>query len=219
LEYFLSSYHWLDATRHPFEDKVRELADNVQRLVSASEEKGYTEQKQTTVPTTVPASGEKVKSILLFWIGLLLLVGGIGFITTYSMIGWVSNDYDVNVGVMIICVSFALFGILLTWLSGRQIRYRWFWIGAVVFIYGMTALPTLLNVWYINSEPTPIASTLAFYICIFSVPAIVLGAFCLWRGWPRIGVKHPRVELFSFYAVISIMCLAAIILSVIINQS
>jgi len=210
LEYFLSSYHWLDATKHPFEDKVKELADNVQRLVSASGDKEYAEQKQMTIPTT----GEKINSILLFWIGFLMLVGGIGFITIFGIVGFAKDDYDVNGGVIIICASFALFGILLTWLASRQIRYRWFWVGAVVFAYGMTALPTLLNVWYYYSEPTPIPSTLAIYICVFAVPAIALGAFCLWRGWPRIEVRHPRTELSSFYAVTLILCLATIIFSV-----
>ena len=214
LEYFLSSYHWLDAANRPLESCLNQLADTIERLLQPLEEQSSAEKKRDIALTGKPAAGEKINSILLFWIGLLILVGGIGFITVFGIVGFAKDDYDVHGVVIIICASFALFGILLTWLASRKIRYRWFWVGAMVFIYGMTALPTLLNVWYLFSEPNPIPSTLAIYICILSVPAIVLGIFCLWRGWPRMGVKHPRVELFSFYAVTSIMCLAAIIISV-----
>jgi len=68
LEYFLSSYHWLEATNLPLEASSKQLADTIERLLLPPEEQFSAEKKREAVK---PVAAEKKEHPAWFWLGLL----------------------------------------------------------------------------------------------------------------------------------------------------
>ena len=197
LEYYLSSYHWLDATRRPFETYLGQLADTVERLLSPPEVLRAEGPRRGAAPGAVPVPAERRQHPFWFWLGLLLLVGGLGMFIGLLMPFIASDGRDVpGEIVFFVTLPFALLGILSIWLSRRRVRHSWFWPGSVMFAYGLASVPGWLIQWINYSSFS--ADELPIMIGAFSVPFIIVGAFFLWKGWPRSGVKHPRGEVSAF---------------------
>lgn len=221
LEYFISSHHWLDAANRPLEESLKRLADAVERLVQPREDLPYTEAIEDAVPAAVPTPAGKpapaeaapqpetiAKAAIItraetnthpirFWLGLLVFIGGIAMLTLIPLVIICGDDFHNADTSLSLAAFFTLLGIFLVWLSGRGIRNRWFWPGMVMFIYGLGSLPVWLNSFKLPGFPHD-SGQLILALFLFSIPFIIVGAFCLWRGWPRLGVRRPRGEAYGF---------------------
>ncbi len=238
LEYFISSHHWLDAANRPLEEGLKRLADAVGHLISPREDLPYTEAIQDAVPAAVPSPAgipaladaapqtEPISQAAIstraelkthpvrFWLGLLLFIGGIGMLTLFLLL-IVSGDDTLTTDnaktSLSLAAFFTLLGVFLVWLSGRGIRNRWFWPGMVMFIYGLASVPMWLQVFHFTGFPHD-SGQLMLTILLLSIPCIIVGAFCLWRGWPRLGVRRPRGEVSGFISGMLVLSLAFTIL-------
>lgn len=229
LQYYLSRRHWLDATIPPIEARINELTDTIERLLSSPRDVGLTSTALGTFDTAIPATStnEAVSVVaatvsrrvhqLWFWLGLLLLVFGIGYMLPFLTVAAASQGYDLESNEAFVpSLPSALIGILLLRLSRRKWRHLWFWPGVVLFVYGLAAIPTWMYIWrYCIDSPRHDPGILALLIGAGCVPFILGGAFCLERGWPRTDVKHPRGEAFGFIGAMLALCLISVILSVI----
>jgi len=204
LEYFLSSYHWLEATNLPLEASSKQLADTIERLVRPPG-------KQLSAEKRLYAA-ERKEHPILFWLGLLLFVIQLGVMISLLMIYLGSGAAAVEGQAWQIfawSLPFVFVGIALIWLSRKKIDPPWFWPGAVLFAYGLVASPTWINNLYAYGWHSPYPGEFAAVIGVFSFPFIVAGAFCLWRGWPRTVGKQPRREWLIFTIVFCALCLVS----------
>ena len=104
-------------------------------------------------------------------------------------------------------LPFVFIGVILVWLSRRNIHKRWLWPGGVMFSYGLVAIPAWIYNMHNYWQHPPYPGEFALTIGLFSFPFIVAGAFCLWKGWPRTGSKRPRREWLSLTIVFCALCL------------
>jgi hypothetical protein len=228
LQYYLSRRHWLDATSPPIEARINELTDTIERLLSSPKDGGHTRTTRGTIDTAITATStnEAVSVVaatvsrrvhqLWFWLGLLLLVSGIGWMLIFLIVAAASQQYDLEPDEAFVgSIPGAFIGILLLRLSRRKWRHLWFWPGVVMFVYGLVGIPTWMYIWrYCLDIPDRVPGTLAFFIGVLCVPFIFGGAFCLERGWPRAGVKHPRGEAFGFIGAMLALSLISVLWSV-----
>jgi len=209
LQYYLSRRHWLDATVPPIEARINELADTIEHLIQPPEEQPSAEKKRDAAPVAKHFAAEKKAHPVWFWLGLLLFVSGFGvigyFLGTQVGSGGKANNHMSDVFAW--NLPFVFTGVFLVLLSRRDIRKRWFWPGGVMLSYGIVAIPTWIYNLYTYNDHPPYPSELALAIGGFSFPFIVAGAFCLWKGWPRRGVEHPRGEVFGFIGAMLALCL------------
>jgi hypothetical protein len=201
LEYFLSSYHWLEATNLPLEASSKQLADTIERLLLPPEEQFSAEKKRY--------AAEKKEHPIWFWLGLLFFVADLGVIIYFLMMQ-VGSSGEANVHISDAFawnLPFIFIGVILVWLSMRDVRKRWLWPGGVMFSYGLTAIPAWIYIMHNYWQHPPSPGEFALTIGLFSFPFIVTGAFCLWKGWPRTGSKRPRREWLSLTIVFCALCL------------
>jgi hypothetical protein len=231
LEYFISSHHWLDAANRPLEEGLKRLSDAVERLVPPREDLPYPEVTGDAVPAAVPAPAEipapaeaapRIEPIppaaisthaelkshpVRFWLGLLFFIGGLSILTLGLLLivsGGVEEDIDTPSS---LAAFFTLLGIFLVWLSGRAIRNRWFWPGMLMFIFGVASVPMWLETFRFPGFPHS-SMQLIWMVLLLSIPCIIVGAFCLWRGWPRLGIRRPRGEVSGFIFGLMVISLA-----------
>jgi hypothetical protein len=148
-----------------------------------------------------------------FWVGLALFAGaevtGFSVLISLAASGG-SRPPTGNEAAFIISSLIIALGVLLIWLSRRKIQHGWFWPGIVMFVWGMGTIPMWVSV-YLDVASFPNvpheAGDLAAQIVVSCIPFIIVGTFCLWKGWPRIRVKHARVERLSFFLALAIPCL------------
>jgi hypothetical protein len=216
LQYYLSRRHWLDATAPPIEARINELADTIEGLILAPEEQLPEENRRETVRAGKPSATEKKAHPVWFWIGLLLLVVGVCSMIPFLIVAAVSQTYNLEPSKAFgLSIPPAFIGILLLRLSRRERRHLWFWPGVAMFVYGLAGIPTWMYIWrYCITSPRRDPGILALLLGAGCVPFILGGAFCLWRGWPRTGVKHPRGEVFGFIGTMLALCLISVFLSV-----
>jgi len=172
------------------------------------------EERKLAVSAERPAEAEKVVTRpVWFWLGLLVFGWSEAFGWAMFM-SWRAAEgrYPPDPPMIALAIPGVILGIVCILLSRRKLRHRWFWPGVAMFSYGLTAVPQWLhislNVARFPNVPRDDPMWLPLSIGAFSVPAIIGGALCLWRGWPRTGVRHPRGELFGFIFSSCIICLA-----------
>jgi MFS family permease len=163
-------------------------------------------------PAEVRAPAVRRARAVWFWLGFLIFALALGILTALLIVsaasGWEDSRPEVFISAYI---SGAFLGILLVRLSRRSIRHGWFWPGAVMFVCGAAASPASLNVLHDHLGPLGEWVGLAIGIGFFSVLFVSVAAFCLWRGWPRTGVKRPRGEVSAFLIPVYIILLGVMV--------
>jgi len=227
LQYYLSRRHWLDATIPPIEARINELTDTIERLLSSPRDVRHTSTALGTIDTAIPATGSdeavftgaiKVRP-LWFWIGLSFVSLGLGSAIGLTIIAvarildgqaawsrWPSPPY------LVLFTFIALTGMFLIVFSRLKIKHRWFWPGITIFTYGISGVPTWTTVWLDYMSPPYDYGELTIVLGGFSVPFVVVGAFCLWRGWPQSEIKHSRKRFLNFVSPMILVCIVAMLL-------
>ena len=214
LEYFVSSFHWLDATDCKPESRYHDLVNVIERLIAPSEAGPVdTAKAESTSHARAGAPiAEKKQRPLLFWLGLLLLTVSLGLLGSFFHLGMASKGgtWQPSLTILWLSLAFIVLGIPLLILSRKGIRHRWLWTGTLLFAVGVAEIPAWVFIWaYEEGFPqAPHSSAfLALSIGAFSLPLVILGAFCLWKGWPRDDAKHRRAEPVGFLIAMSLLCM------------
>ena len=191
LEYFISSFHWLDAADKNIKDCLQELADAVDQLIASPQPDTGT-LPAGSKPKRVPR--RKKQRSFLFWLGLISFVLSCGIITAFCTVGLAAHGHGPTAfgPVFGYTLPAMLLGILFIWLSRRQLRKRWFWPGIILFTVGLASSPSILSVLHQFPDVSPLFTLIA------SGLFVIIGGLCLWKGWPLTGVRHPRREATVF---------------------
>ena len=80
-----------------------------------------------------------------------------------------------------------------------------------MFVCGAAAFPASLNVLHDHLGHLSEWVGSAVAVGAFFVLEISVAAFCLWRGWPRTGVKRPRGEVSAFLIPVYIILLGVML--------
>lgn len=191
LGYHINKYQRMDAFGKDIKVCLQELATAVDQLIVSSK----------TDTGTLPA-GAKIKILkekkqrpVLFRLGLPIFTIGSALLGASTHLGGAGADSHLQIPVWVIWFSLILIllGFPLILLSKRDISHRWFWPGEIMFVLGLVEIPVWFFIWS-GALPTPNFSHdngfFALAICVFSLPCVIIGALCLWKGFPREGVKH-----------------------------
>jgi len=206
LEYFLSGYQWFDAAGRPLEACLEKLADTIERLLLLPEARRYEEPKRRAAPGPISLPAARKQHPFLFWLGLLSFVGSLISMIVIVFVAAETGGQDASAGAVLGTIPFVLLGILFIWLSRRRIRHGWFWPGVLTLGCGIGLVFGWVGVcWHDHASLT--SADLIGLTGFIGAPIIIGGAFCLWKGWPRIGVKRPRTESSGFLSALCLVCL------------
>ena len=104
-----------------------------------------------------------------------------------GFVGILSQEGDSEKGgVFAFGFASVLAGILLGWLSRRKPWRPWFWPGVLMLGVGVGTIPGWLNLYHYAGFPYD-SHDLMVAIFAISLPLVVVGSFCLWCWWPRVG--------------------------------
>jgi len=146
----------------------------------------------------------------LFWTGSVLFVLSQAFY--WAIFLWImptNGIYPNLIEQIIPIILISVLGMALIWLSQRKLRDGWFWPGSEIFAFGIGAIPQWINI-YLNIELFPPQTSPHDLSDIgvdlgLTIPLMAIGALCLWKGWPRTGVKNPLGEMLGFIITLSLV--------------